>query len=93
MNRCCEERSSPARAQMPIAALPTEVLSHVLAQLRLVRNIQGVKRTCRAFRDAAAEAERKHRRVCFVEIVSGGDEVDAPRDEGANEGRLVSRRR
>ena len=50
---------------MPITALPTDVLSLVLAQLCLVGNIKGVKRTCRAFRDAAAEAEKAHRRVCF----------------------------
>jgi WD40 repeat protein len=37
----------------------------VLAQLCLVRNIKGVKRTCRAFRDAAPEAEEAHRRVCL----------------------------
>ena len=48
---------------MPITALPTDVLSLVLAQLCLVRNIKGVKRTCRAFRDAAPEAEKAHRRV------------------------------
>ena len=51
---------------MPIGALPTEILSLVLAQLSLVGNIWGVKRTCRAFRNAAAEAEKAHRRVCFV---------------------------
>ena len=48
-----------------ITALPTEVLSLVLSQLCLVRNIKGVKRTCRAFRDAAPAAEQAHRRVCF----------------------------
>ena len=42
---------------MPIVALPTDALSLVLAQLHLVRNIKGVKRTCRAFRDAAPAAE------------------------------------
>ena len=51
---------------MPFAALPSEILSLVLAQLCLVRNIKGVKRTCRAFRDAAPAAEQAHRRVCFV---------------------------
>ena len=40
-----------------ITALPTEILSLVLAQLCLVRNIKAVKRTCRAFRDAAPAAE------------------------------------
>ena len=50
---------------MPIAALPTDALSLVLAQLSVVRNIKGVKRTCRAFRDAAPIAEQAHRRVCF----------------------------
>ena len=49
---------------MPIAALPTEILSLVLAQLRLVRNIKKA-RVCRALRDAAPEAEKAHRRVCF----------------------------
>ena len=48
-----------------ITALPTEVLSLVLSQLCLVHNIKGVKRTCRAFRDAAPAAEQAHRRVCF----------------------------
>ena len=42
---------------MPITALPTEILSLVLAQLCLARNIKAVKRTCRAFRDAAPAAE------------------------------------
>jgi len=50
---------------MPITALPSDALSLVLAQLCLVRDIKRAKRTCRAFRDAAAEAERKHRLVCF----------------------------
>ena len=50
---------------MPITELPSEILSLVLAQLCLVRNIKGVKRTCRAFRDAAPAAEQAHRRVCF----------------------------
>ena len=50
---------------MPIAALPTEVLSLVLSKLSLVRNIKGAKRTCRAFRDAAPAAEQAHRRLCF----------------------------
>ena len=42
---------------MPITALPTKILSLVLAQLCLARNIKAVKRTCRAFRDAAPAAE------------------------------------
>ena len=50
---------------MPITALPSDVLGLMLAQLCLVRNIKGVKRTCRAFRDAAPAAEQAHRRVCF----------------------------
>ena len=37
----------------------------MLAQLCLVRNIKGVKRVCRAFRDAAERAVQAHRRVCF----------------------------
>ena len=37
---------------MPITALPTDVLSLVLAQLRLVRDIKKA-RVCRALRDAA----------------------------------------
>ena len=45
--------------------LPSEILSLVLAQLCLVRNIKGVKRVCRAFRDAAGPAETAHRRVCL----------------------------
>ena len=48
-----------------LLALPTEVLSLVLAQLCLVRNIKGVKRTCRAFRDSVPAAEQAHRRVCY----------------------------
>ena len=48
---------------MRITALPTDALSLTLAQLRLVRNIKGVKRTCRAFRDASPAAEQSHRRV------------------------------
>ena len=53
-------------SQMPITALPSEIISLVLSQLCLVRNIKYVKRTCRAFRDAAPAAEQAHRRVCFV---------------------------
>ena len=60
---------------MPITALPTEVLSLVLAQLRLVRNIKGGKRVCRAFRDAALAAEQAHRRVCWLTPLGGGDGV------------------
>ena len=45
--------------------LPSDLLVLVLAQLSLVRNIKGVKRTCRALRDAAPAAEQAHRRVCF----------------------------
>ena len=56
---------SAAYEAMLITALPSDVLSLVLAQLCLVRNIKGVKRTCRAFRDAAPAAEQAHRRVCF----------------------------
>ena len=48
---------------MPMVTLPTDALSLVLAQLSLVRNIKGVKRVCRAFRDAAVPAEQNHRRV------------------------------
>ena len=47
---------------MPIAALPTDALSLVLAQLSRVHNIMGVKRTCRAFRDAAGPVEQDLRR-------------------------------
>ena len=43
---------------MKITSLPSEILSLVLAQLCLVRNIKGTKRTCRAFCDAAPEAEK-----------------------------------
>ena len=65
------EATAPAPANregdgaVAITAFPTEILSLVLAQLCLVRNIKGVKRTCRAFRDAAPAAEQAHRRVCF----------------------------
>ena len=45
--------------------LPSDLLVLVLAQLSLVRNIKGVKRVCRAFRDAAGPAEQIHRRVCL----------------------------
>ena len=55
--------------QMKITALPTDVLGLVLAQLCLVRNIKGVKRTCHAFRAAAAAAEQARRRVCFEHAV------------------------
>jgi hypothetical protein len=41
--------------------LPSEILILVLAQLPLVRNIKGVKRTCRALRDAAPPAEKEYR--------------------------------
>ena len=47
---------------MPISALPSDVLSLVLTQLSLARNVKGTKRTCRAFRDAAPEAEKAVRR-------------------------------
>ena len=40
-----------------LTVLPSEILILVLAQLCLVRNIKAVKRTCRAFRDAAPAAE------------------------------------
>jgi WD40 repeat protein len=46
---------------MPIAALPSDALILVLAHLPLVRNIKGTKRTSRAFRDAAPEAEKAFR--------------------------------
>lgn len=46
---------------MPIAALPSDALILVLAHLPLVRNIKGTKRTCRAFLDAAPEAEKAFR--------------------------------
>ena len=45
--------------------LPSEILSLVLAQLCTVRTIKGTKRTCRAFRDAAPEAEKAVRRLIF----------------------------
>ena len=48
---------------MPITALPTEILSLILTQLAFARHIKGVKRVCRAFRDAAGPAETAHRRV------------------------------
>ena len=54
-----------SHAQMPITALPTDVLSLILAQLSRIRNIKAVKRTCRAFRNASPGAEQVHRRVCF----------------------------
>ena len=57
--------NSAGDGAVAITALPTEILSLVVAQLCLVRNIKGVKRTCRAFRDAAPEAEKAIRRVCF----------------------------
>ena len=50
---------------MKITSLPSEILSLVLAQLCLVRNIKGTKRTCRAFCDAAPEAEKALRRLYF----------------------------
>ena len=56
---------SLAFSKMPITVLPNEIISFVLTKLGLVRNIKGVKRTCRAFRDAAPAAEQAHRRVCF----------------------------
>ena len=46
-------------------ALPSEILILVLAQLCVVRDIKGTKRTCRAFRDAAPEAEKAVRRLIF----------------------------
>ena len=45
--------------------LPSEILSLVLAQLCLVRNIKRVKRVCRAIRNAAGPAEQIHRRTCY----------------------------
>jgi hypothetical protein len=53
------------RKQTLTEALPSEVLSLVLAQLCLVRDIKSVKRTCRAFRKASRNAEQEHRRVCY----------------------------
>ena len=50
---------------MPITALPTDALSLVLSKLSLIGNIKDGKRTCRAFRDAAPDAEKAHRRMCF----------------------------
>ena len=47
-----------------ITGLPSDALSLVLSKLCLVRNIKGVKRVCKAFRDAAADAEKVHRRAC-----------------------------
>ena len=56
--------------------LPSDLLVLVLAKLCLVRDIKRVKRTCRAFRDAAPEAEKAHRRVCYV---GHTQEVASPR--------------
>ena len=39
------QASAAGTSAMPITALPSDVLSLVLAQLHLVRNIKGVKRT------------------------------------------------
>ena len=50
---------------MPITALPTEIVGLILAQLLRVRNVKAVKRTCRAFRDAAGPAVKAVRCVCY----------------------------
>ena len=50
---------------MPITALPAELISLILTQLSFARNIKGVKRVCRAFRDAAGPAVQSLRLVCF----------------------------
>ena len=78
---------------MPIAALPTDALSLVLAQLGLVRNIQGVKRVCRAFRDAAGPAEKAHRRVCFEDTARVMCVAAARRRAEAERRELAPRRR
>ena len=59
-------RQTPLVVPVPtkLTDLPSEVLSLVLAQLRLVRDIKKA-RVCRALRAAAPEAEKAHRRVCF----------------------------
>ena len=79
-------RQAPLVVPVPtkLTTLPSEVLSLILAQLRLVRNIKRVRCTCRAFRDAAVEAEKAHRRVCF--------EHAAPVDcvAAAPDGRIVT---
>ena len=47
--------------------LPPEILGLIFEKLGRVRNIHRIKRTCRAFRDAADRAVQAHRRVCFEE--------------------------
>ena len=70
---------------MPIAALPSDVLSLVLTQLSLASLVRS-KRTCRAFRDAAPEAEKAvRRRGCVHEHAHGVDCVAA-----APGGRLIT---
>ena len=61
----CQQRSSASSfcrrtlsEGMLTEVLPSEILSLVLAQLCLVRNIRKTKRTCRAFRDAAGPVEQ-----------------------------------
>ena len=56
-------------------SLPPEVLSLVFTKLGRVRNIHCIKRTCRAFRDAAERAVQAHRRVCFEEHTKSVESV------------------
>ena len=55
-------RQTPLVVPVPtkLTDLPSEVLSLVLAQLRLIRNIKKA-RVCRALRDAAPEASARGR--------------------------------
>ena len=73
------------RKQTLTEALPSEILSVVLAQLCLVRDIKSVKRTCRAFRKASRNAEQAHRRVCYEGHAGGVNGVAA-----APDGRVVT---
>ena len=61
-------------------SLPPEVLSLVLTKLGRVFNIHRIKRTCRAFRDAAERAVQAHRRVCFEEHTQEVQAVAAAAD-------------
>jgi len=47
----------------------------VFTKLGRVRNIHRIKRTCRAFRDAAERAVQAHRRVCFEEHTKSVESV------------------
>ena len=47
-----------------LTVLPSEILSLILAQLCLVRDIKKA-RACRALRGAAPAAEQAHRRMCL----------------------------